>query len=539
MPTSLIEGLLETLPKVGFSMNMAQSELETLVRARYPILHIASYEEERVEESLSLVATRRGKNLVCWSITRGLYTYGESLTQGKRSFGANTTDPIAALEEVVRQVDPIVFVFKDLHPFLKDHSVVRKLRELAHHLKSSPKTLVLISPELCIPSELEKDVTPVDFPLPGISEIGSLLDSIVKDVTEHGQMELSVQENDREKLLKAALGLTLKEAENAFARAVVQRGNLSSGELSLILNEKKRVIQKSGILEYHEANEDLDDVGGLDGLKDWVRKRSVAFSEEARQFGLSSPKGVLLLGVQGCGKSLCAKAISAVWNLPLLRLDMGRIFSSLVGSSEENMRRAIRTAESVAPSLLWIDEIDKAFAGMSGSGNSDGGTGSRVFGTFLTWLQEKTSSVFVIATANNISNLPPELLRKGRLDEIFFVDLPDSHEREEILRIHLQQRKRDPEQFELDELVNLCDGFSGAEIEQSLNSALYDAFDQGGELDTLTLAHSFSECIPLSTTRKEEIEELRTWAHKRARSASQKRVLPNAANTTPFRRLEL
>ena len=519
-------------------MNTAPTEFPPLVRARYPILQIASFEEDRVEQALSEVATRRGKNLVCWSITRGLYGHGESLTKSKRSFSASTTDPVTALDEVIRQVDPMIFLFWDLHPFLKDHSVVRKLRELAHHLKSSPKTLVLVSPEPAIPQELEKDITPVDFPLPGLDEMGTLLDEIVSDVNEHGQMGLEIESEDREKLLKAALGLTLKEAENAFARAVVQRGKLSSGELPLILAEKKRVIQKSGILEYYEASENLEDVGGLDGLKEWIRKRSVAFTEEARRFGLSAPKGVLLLGVQGCGKSLCARAISAVWNLPLLRLDMGRIFSSLVGSSEENMRKAIATAESVAPALLWIDEIDKAFAGMQG-GNSDGGTGSRVLGTFLTWLQEKETPVFVIATANNISNLPPELLRKGRLDEIFFVDLPDEYERHEIFKIHLERRRRDPQDYDLVELAARADGFSGAEIEQVVNSALYDAFDQKEMLHEDHLLHSMSECVPLSTTRKEEIEHLRNWAGKRTRSASQTRE-PVAAghSTTPFRRLE-
>lgn len=521
-------------------MNMVQSELETLVRARYPILQIASYEEERVEEALAEVAHNRSKNLVCWSVTRGLYTYGESITQKKRSYGASTTDPVTALDEVIRQVDPIIFLFKDLHPFVKDHSVVRKLRELAHHLKSSPKTLVLLSPQLNIPLELEKDVTPVEFPLPDLTEIGTLLDGIVKDIAEQGQLQLEVGDQDREKLTKAALGLTRKEAENAFARTVVQRGCLSSDELGLILAEKKRVIQKSGILEYYDAEESLEDVGGLEALKEWVRKRSVAFSEEARRFGLSAPKGVLLLGIQGCGKSLCARAISAVWNLPLLRLDVGRIFSSLVGSSEENMRRAIATAESVAPSLLWVDEIDKAFSGVSSSGHTDGGTTSRVFGTFLTWLQEKKTPVFVIATANDITQLPPELLRKGRFDEIFFVDLPDHQERLEILRIHLSRRGRPPEQFALGSLASHCDGFSGSEIEQSLNSALYDAFDQGEELESRHLERALTECIPLSTTRKEEMEQLRAWASKRARCASTPtaRTVPTEV-VAGFRKLEL
>lgn len=518
-------------------MILMPSELETLVRARYPILYIGSYEEERVEQRLAELAQARGKSLVCWSITRGLHSHGESLTGKKRSFSASTTDPVAALDEVIRQVDPILFLFKDLHPFLKDHSVVRKLRELSHHLKSSPKTLVLVSPQLCIPAELEKDVTPVDFPMPGLPEMSALLEGIAADVRQAGRMELTLSDPDRERLGKAALGLTLKEAENAFARALVQRGQLSESELPLVLAEKRRVIQKSGILEYYDAEEGLDDVGGLSALKEWVRKRSVAFSEEARRFGLSAPKGVLLLGVQGCGKSLCARAISAVWRLPLLRLDMGRVFSSLVGSSEENMRKAIAVAESVAPALLWVDEIDKAFAGLTGSGHSDGGTGSRVFGTFLTWLQEKKTPVFVIATANNISNLPPELLRKGRFDEIFFVDLPDAAEREEILRIHLRHRGRSPESYDLPALARRCEGFSGAEIEQCLSSALYDAFDSNDDLRESYLTRSMGECIPLSTTRQEEIAQLRAWASQRARGAS----LPleqHRAQAQGFRQLE-
>jgi len=501
-----------------------QSELEILIRARYPILYVASWEEERVEACLAEVAQRRSKRLVCWSVVRGLYAAGESPTAGKRSFNAATTDPMMALEEVMRQVDPIIFLFKDLHPVMRDHGVVRKLKELAQHLKSSPKTLVLVSHSPCIPPELEKDVTIVDFCLPHLEELGLLLDGIVKQVAQQGRFEGELAPTAREKLLKASLGLTLKEAENAFARTLIQRGRLSETEVGLILSEKKRVIRKSGILEYYDAQQSLSDVGGLEHLKEWVRKRSVAFSEEARSFGLPPPKGVLLLGVQGCGKSLCAKAISQVWNLPLLRLDMGRIFSSLVGSSEENMRRAISTAESVAPAILWIDEIEKAFAGTRG-GDSDAGTASRVFGTFLTWMQEKTSPVFVIATANNIATLPPELMRKGRLDEIFFVDLPNPEERREIFRIHLTQRGRDPEKVEMDRLGLLTEGFSGSEIEQAVVSALYEAFDEGRDILTEDLEKAATQSVPLSRTMKEEIDRLRRWAADRARSASGETLL--------------
>ncbi len=277
-------------------------------------------------------------------------------------------------------------------------------------------------------------------------------------------------------------------------------------------------------------------VAGLENLKEWFKKRSIAFSEKATRFGLSAPRGVMLLGVQGCGKSLCAKAVSAMWKLPLLRFDLGRMFSSLVGSSEENIRQAIQTAESVSPVILWIDEIDKALSNGSGGGASDGGTSSRVFGTLLTWLSEKTSPVFVIATANDISHLPPELLRKGRLDEIFFVDLPNRLEREDIFRIHLTKRRRDPKTFDLTSLSTATEGFSGAEIEESVISALFDAFSEKADLTTQTLLSGIEGTVPLSRTMKEELQRLRNWAHGRARPASR----PDSPQSIePRRKLEM
>src|SRR6202012_4087564 len=273
-----------------------------------------------------------------------------------------------------------------------------------------------------------------------------------------------------------ALGLTLGEAENVFAKIIVKGERLSGDDVNEVFAEKQQIIRKSGLLEYYSTEESFGNVGGLNALKDWLTKRAVAFTNEAREFGLPFPKGILMLGVQGCGKSLCAKSVSNLWQLPLLRFDMGRMFGSLVGSSEENVRRAIAVAESVAPAILWVDEIDKAFAGSQGSGRTDGGTAARVFGTFLRWLSEKTWPVFVVATANDIAQLPPELLRKGRWDEIFFVDLPDREERTEIFGIHLAKRGRDAAAFDLESLADASKDFSGAEIEEAINSALYDAF---------------------------------------------------------------
>jgi SpoVK/Ycf46/Vps4 family AAA+-type ATPase len=305
-----------------------------------------------------------------------------------------------------------------------------------------------------------------------------------------------------------------------FAKIIVKDERLSADDVSEVFAEKQQIIRKSGLLEYCTTSESFSSVGGMAVLKDWLSKRSLAFSREAREFGLAAPKGILMLGVQGCGKSLCAKAVSTQWQLPLLRFDMGRMFGSLVGSSEENVRRAISVAESVAPAVLWVDEIDKAFAGSQASGATDGGTTARVFGTFLTWLSEKTAPVFVVATANDISHLPPELLRKGRLDEIFFVDLPDPQERAEVFRIHLQKRGRDAANFDPDRLAEASKDFSGAEIEEAINSALYDAFYGREELTTGHVLKALGETVPLARTMDEQIGQIRRWADGRARNAS-------------------
>jgi SpoVK/Ycf46/Vps4 family AAA+-type ATPase len=346
------------------------------------------------------------------------------------------------------------------------------------------------------------------------------MDKIVEDVRELKQVKIELDEAGRDRLLQAALGLTLGEAENVFARIIVKGERLSGADVSEVFAEKQQIIRKSGLLEYCSPAESFAHVGGLAILKDWLNKRAAAFTKDARAFGLPAPKGILMLGVQGCGKSLCAKAVSRLWQLPLLRFDMGRMFGSLVGSSEENVRRAISVAESVAPAILWVDEIDKAFAGSQGSGVSDGGTTARVFGTFLTWLSEKTAPVFVVATANDISQLPPELLRKGRLDEIFFVDLPSAEERGEIFRIHLERRRRQAEQFDLPALAEASRDFSGAEIEEAINSALYDAFYNQRPLATDCILATLSQTVPLAKTMDEQINRLRRWAEGRARNAS-------------------
>lgn len=501
-------------------LNVAD-EIETLIRARYPILYLVSSEEARVQTLVTDIAHRRQKRVWEWSCTSGLVPAGSSI-QSQKNRNNPSKDPLVALDHVIDQVEPAIFLFKDLHPFLtKSNSIViRKLKEISLQLKNSLKTIILVSPLLEIPVELEKEITVLNFPLPDRGELGALLDRILEEIKQFKQVQIDLDDVGRDRLLQAALGLTLNEAENVFAKIIVKDQRLTGDDINEVFAEKQQIIRKSGLLEYYSSTETFSDVGGLDILKDWLQKRALAFTDDARAFGLPAPKGILLLGVQGCGKSLCAKAVSCQWQLPLLRFDMGRMFGSLVGSSEENVRRAIAVAESVAPAILWVDEIDKAFAGSQGSGSSDGGTTARVFGTFLTWLSEKTAPVFVVASANHIAQLPPELLRKGRLDEIFFVDLPGSVERQEIFRIHLTKRGRHTARFDTAELAGLSEGFSGAEIEQAIISALYDAFYASRDLTPEDLTEALRQTVPLSRTMAEQINQLRNWARGRARAAS-------------------
>ena len=498
-----------------------QTELETLIRARYPILYLITSEELRVQNLVLEVAGRRQKKVFEWSCSTGLVPAGASI-QSQKHRNPATRDPLNALDLVIEQVEPALFIFKDFHPFLtrSNFAIIRKLKEIALHLKHSFKTIILVSPVMEIPTELEKEITVLNYPLPAREDLGELLDKIIADVSQFKQVAIELDEAGRERLLQAALGLTLGEAENVFAKIIVKGERLSGEDVNEVFAEKQQIIRKSGLLEYDATSESFAHVGGLAVLKDWLNKRALAFSSEARAFGLPAPRGILMLGVHGCGKSLCAKAVSNQWQLPLLRFDMGRMFGSLVGSSEENVRRAISVAESVAPAILWVDEIDKAFAGTQASGLTDGGTTARVFGTFLTWLSEKTAPVFVAATANDISQLPPELLRKGRLDEIFFVDLPSREERLEIFRIHLEKRGRDSARFDLEALADASQHFSGAEIEEAINSALYDAFYGREELATAHVLAALAQTVPLAKTMDEQIAALRAWADGRARNAS-------------------
>jgi SpoVK/Ycf46/Vps4 family AAA+-type ATPase len=498
-------------------------DLDILIRARYPLVYLVSWEEPRVDAILQDLARAHGKALLGWSITKGLTRMGGARFQisidGSKDAQA-PQDVIGSLAQIGRLQEPALVVLKDFHPYLSDPRVVRALRELAQDLKSTFTTVILLSPVLEIPVELEKEISVLDVPLPTFRELYQLLREIVALVRQGNKAVVDLTRESAEQLIKAAQGLTMGEAENAFAKAIANDGRLDASDIQLVLDEKHQVIRKSGLLEYTPAESDLGQVGGLEQLKQWLALRSEGFGEPARNFGLPVPKGLLLLGVQGCGKSLTAKAIAAAWRMPLLRLDMGRIFSRMVGSSEENLRRAIRIAESVSPAVLWVDEIEKGLGGSVGSGENDGGVSARVFGALLTWLQEKSAPVFVVATANRIDDLPPELLRKGRFDEIFFVDLPSLAEREQIFRIHISRRGRDSASFDTAELAARSEGFSGAEIEQAVIAALYLAFNARTDLSQPHVLQALGETFPLSATMATEIARLRDWAKTRTRPAA-------------------
>jgi SpoVK/Ycf46/Vps4 family AAA+-type ATPase len=510
-----------------------RESLALLFRARFPILYVESFEEPRVLAEIRAVATdpllmRTVRPVYIWSSTRGFVGLDGAAQK-------NTADPKAAVEWTLKQDGAGVFIMLDLHAHLGDErrpadpQLVRLLRDVAAAFQSgsSARVLIVVAPLLRLPQELEKDVTLVDFPLPNEKEIRGVLDAMIT-ANSHADSRIKIEVDSlgRERLAKAALGLTLNEATNAFARAMVDDGVLSNDDVHVIMDEKKQIVRKAGLLDFVDVTLNLDDVGGLQNLKRWLAKRNNSWLDEAAEYGIPAPKGVLMTGIPGCGKSLTAKAIAAAWELPLLRLDIGKIFAGLVGSSEQNMRSAIRTAEAAAPCVLWLDEIEKGFSGVSGDGG-DGGTSSRVFGSFLTWMQEKTAPVFVIATANKVDRLPPEFLRKGRFDEIFFVDLPTSQERREIWSLHLSKRLKRSKAGALEitdqllrDLTAASEGYAGAEIEQAVVASLFDAYAERRALVNEDLYRAIGNMVPLSVTQAEQIAAVRGWAADRAVAAT-------------------
>lgn len=519
---------------MNFDGNL-QTHLANFCKARFPYIYMPTWEEERAVRFISSVAwsenlIRHTREVYSWTQTIGFVNEADGKTIN------NTHDPLKALEFIVRHDKDSIFIMKDMHVYFGvpgrqvSYDLIRKMRDIIPvlHESAERKNVIFVSPQLIIPTDMEKEISVFDFPLPGVSEIMQMLNRMI---AENGLDDKHLSYEDKEKLAKSALGLTLQEAENAFSRAIVANRGLDTPATKTIFAEKNQVIKKTGILEFVKSNFTIYDIGGLENLKSWLVKRNNSWLDSAKKYNIPAPKGVLITGIPGCGKSLTAKAMSAIWGLPLLKLDMGKIFSGVVGSSEENMRKAISTAEAVAPSILWVDEVEKGLGGGSSSGDS--GTTSRIFGTFLTWMQEKTAPVFVIATANNISTLPAELLRKGRFDEIFFVDLPTESERCKIFEVHLKKNVVNSEVGRditvddtlLTNLAKLTDGFVGAEIEQVVIAALYEAFFKQRNLRVEDLEFAIKGTVPLSVTQSEQIRALREWANVRAVSAAPKEDL--------------
>lgn len=504
-----------------------KQEMEIYLRSKLTVIWVISYEEERIINCFKELCEASNRTLMTWDLAAGFL--GIANVKGTPP---NARDPKTALD-VVEKADiniDSVYVLKDFHICLDKQPLInRQLRNLAQRLKYTRKSIVITSPVSMIPDELKDDVFIVDFPSPALIELEEILDQLTKTP----RIKTDLTNLGREKVLRSALGLSANQAQRAFGNAIIAElkndkgkiikpaGTIDERSIDMITNEKKSIIRDSGALEFYSPKEKVTDVGGLDILKEWLRTRERAFSREAYDYGLPSPKGIALIGIPGSGKSLTAKMVSGLWHLPLVRLDVGALFGSLVGQSEENTRRALSIVETVSPCILWIDEMEKGFS----VGDGDGGTSQRVIQSILTWMQEKKKPVFVIGTANNIDSLPPEFLRKGRFDEIFFLDLPTQMERKEIFQVHIEKRKRPSQLFNLDALAKSADGYVGAEIEQAVIDAMYFAFNDrknsGRDFTTDDILQALSRQVPLSRSQRAAIDHLRTWLKEgRAQSAS-------------------
>lgn len=496
-------------------------DLKDMLKANYPLVYLATSEYNRTLQYVRRIAHSNNFTFNTWDCVAGLEIHkkdesGKTVVRDIKIDDKKVTDYIDVLNYIRHSISEngkVIFFLEDFHKYFRDTNAIVMLRKLAEQLKFYDKHVIIVGPFLKFPPELEKFITVVSIPLPDRSDLEKRLNVILKDE--------ELNEDLKKHLIDSALGMTDMEADLAFRLAKQKEGLNTPEAARIVANEKEQIIKKSGILDYFQVNQDLDKtVGGLDDLKTWLKQRSKAFESKAQRFGLKEPKGILLLGVPGCGKSLTAKCIASLWKQPLLRLDVGKVFQAEVGASESNIRLAIATAEAVAPCVLWIDEIEKGLN--VGSGEKDGGTNSRVFSTILTWMQEKIKPVFVVATANDISQLPPEFLRKGRFDEIFFVDLPSLEERKHIFKIHLEKNGQNSIS-NCDELAEKTKFFNGAEIEEAVKEAMFISYIEDPDVTQLKASHivqAIKPIVPLAQTMRKKIDGLREWASTRARPAS-------------------
>ena len=489
-------------------------ELALFLKARYPIIYINTIEEDRVEYVIRKnIKTNLNRSIYSWDFVDGY-------TNNPNNEGFAKRNPLQALELVERlnSETPALFLLKDFNRFLTDLSISRKLKNISKILKLQPKTIIVIGSDLTIPKELQDLITVVQFQLPVEEEISQELSRLINS------LNIKVDSQLFESLTRACQGLSLERIRRVLSKIIATYKTIDNDSIKILLSEKKQIIRQTEILEYSSVNEQIANLGGLDNLKDWLKKRKTAFGLQALNYGLPTPRGLLLIGIQGTGKSLTAKAIANDWQLPLLKLDVGKLFGGIVGESESRLRQMINVAETISPCILWIDEIDKAFSNTDN--RSDSGTSNRVLATFISWLSEKTKPVFVIATANNIDLLPIEIIRKGRFDEIFFLDLPEKEEREEIFKIHLQTfRPNSWESFDYSQLAQASESFSGAEIRQSIIEGMYHAFYEKREFTTEDICMALKELIPLAHLESDQMIRLQQWASSgRIRSASSKEI---------------
>jgi SpoVK/Ycf46/Vps4 family AAA+-type ATPase len=489
-------------------------ELALFLKARYPIIYINTIEEDRVEYVIRKnIKTNLNRSIYSWDFVDGY-------TNNPNNEGFAKRNPLQALELVERlnAETPALFLLKDFNRFLTDLSISRKLRNISRILKLQPKTLVIIGSDLTIPKELQDLITVIEFQLPLEDEIKQELTRLLNS------LNIEIDSQLFENLTRACQGLSLERIRRVLSKIIATYKTIDDNSISVLLSEKKQIISQTEILEYYSVNEKITNLGGLKNLKDWLKKRKTAFGLQASNYGLPTPRGLLLLGIQGTGKSLTAKAIANEWQLPLLKLDVGKLFGGIVGESESRLRQMINVAETISPCIVWIDEIDKAFTNTESRGDS--GTSNRVLATFISWLSEKTKPVFVIATANNIDLLPLEIIRKGRFDEIFFLDLPKQEEREEIFKIHLKEfRPKSWESFDYGKLAQASESFSGAEIRQSIIEAMYHAFYEKREFTTDDICLSLKELIPLAHLESDQMIRLQNWASSgRIRLASSENI---------------
>jgi SpoVK/Ycf46/Vps4 family AAA+-type ATPase len=484
-------------------------ELTLLVNSTYPIIYLETWEEARATAILQSVAEGLGVPLYEWAVTTGLARVGGAAIY-------NTQEPAQALASVSTITGDGLFLLKDFHKYLDQDVIVRKLRDLTQEFRRARRVIIITAPVVNIPVELEKDTARFSLALPGEAELDRMAGLTVHELMGRQRLKNELKLDQRPALIRSLRGLTLDEAQRVLTQAILEQSGLVTATIQAVQEAKTRLIKDQGVIEFLKPECGMASVGGLAHLKAWLERRRAAFSREAEKFGLDPPKGILIFGIQGCGKSLCAKAVAQEWGLSLLQFDSSELMEKYIGDSEKHLRRSLQVAEAAAPAVLWIDEIEKMFPHAALTSDADGGLSLRLFGAFLTWMQEKKSPVFIVATSNDISALPPELVRKGRFDELFFVDLPDAQQRQSIFAIHLAKHQANPAKFDLPQLAAASAGFSGAEIEEAVKSALYSAFEKKAPLCSAMVVEELRGTYPLSVTMKEKIDSLRAWAQQRA-----------------------